>query len=255
MNQREKLIEHLEDALFAVIMNDYMEVEGAKLIELNERLKRDPEARVPEEADEKCRRLIRREYRKSRRKARGRSAYRVVSKAALVACCMILLFTTAFAASPALREKTLSLIIQAYDVSTEFEFHDAGRLAEDGQPAAEAGGRQLGNYCFSHIPEEFSFVEDYSDDVHEWMCYANDDGAMLYIEVLHTKGQFSADTEGAQYTEPVLINDFEGIYVEKDGVATYYLGDALHIGYIMVKGTGVDREVLDGVVDGIFYQE
>lgn len=47
MTKREQLIEQYEDALFALLMDSVAEEEGKKAIELNERLKADPEAEVP----------------------------------------------------------------------------------------------------------------------------------------------------------------------------------------------------------------
>ena len=44
MTKREQLIEQYEDALFALLMDSVAEEEGKKAIELNERLKADPEA-------------------------------------------------------------------------------------------------------------------------------------------------------------------------------------------------------------------
>ena len=49
MTKREQLIEQYEDALFALLMDSVAEEEGKKAIELNERLKADPEAEVPAE--------------------------------------------------------------------------------------------------------------------------------------------------------------------------------------------------------------
>lgn len=58
MTHHEKLVERYEDALFALMMEDVAETEGEKLQELNEQLKCDPAAEIPEELDERCIRTI-----------------------------------------------------------------------------------------------------------------------------------------------------------------------------------------------------
>ena len=62
MTKREQLIEQYEDALFALLMDSVAEEEGKKAIELNERLKADPEAEVPAEVRRRCEKLIRHEF-------------------------------------------------------------------------------------------------------------------------------------------------------------------------------------------------
>ena len=52
MTRRENLRDQYEDALFALLMDDLAWQEGERLLELNERLKNDPDADVPEEVME-----------------------------------------------------------------------------------------------------------------------------------------------------------------------------------------------------------
>lgn len=54
MTNHERLTEQYEDALFALLMDSVAEEEGKKAIELNERLKADPEAEVPAEVRRRC---------------------------------------------------------------------------------------------------------------------------------------------------------------------------------------------------------
>ena len=62
MNRKDELREAYEDALFALLMYDVAEHEGARLLEENERLKNDENAAVPESLDRKCRATIRRYF-------------------------------------------------------------------------------------------------------------------------------------------------------------------------------------------------
>ena len=122
MTHHEKLVERYEDALFALMMEDVAETEGEKLQELNEQLKCDPAAEIPEELDERCIRTIRTEFGKKNFKSARRGAvrvFRVISAATLI---MMLLFTTAFAASPSFRTQTLTALVEMFDDHSEIRF-------------------------------------------------------------------------------------------------------------------------------------
>ena len=124
MTHHEKLVERYEDALFALMMEDVAETEGEKLQELNEQLKRDPAAEIPKELDERCIRTIRTEFGKENFKSARRGAvrvFRVVSAATLI---MMLLFTTAFAASPSFRTQMISALVETFDDHSEIRFDD-----------------------------------------------------------------------------------------------------------------------------------
>ena len=94
MTRREKLQENFEDALFALLMEEVAEQEGQRLLEENEKLKRDPESTVPPEVDRRCLKTIRRAFAKTQRRAAGHTAYRVFRQAAMVAVVGMLLFVT-----------------------------------------------------------------------------------------------------------------------------------------------------------------
>ena len=56
----EVYIDSAGDDLLAELMPDFLEREGARYMELNERLQKDPSAAVPEELERKCLELIKR---------------------------------------------------------------------------------------------------------------------------------------------------------------------------------------------------
>ena len=71
MTNHERLTEQYEDALFALLMDSVAEEEGKQALELNERLKADPAAEVPESARRRCEATIRREFNRKRAKKLG----------------------------------------------------------------------------------------------------------------------------------------------------------------------------------------
>lgn len=59
MTDHEGLMEQYEDALFALLMEGVAEAEGEKALLLNEELKKDPNAEVPEAVRKRCEKTIR----------------------------------------------------------------------------------------------------------------------------------------------------------------------------------------------------
>lgn len=66
MNRREQIVENFEDAFMSLFMADIAEYEGQKFIGENERLKNDPNFKVPPELDRRCLRTINKTERKKR---------------------------------------------------------------------------------------------------------------------------------------------------------------------------------------------
>lgn len=130
MKHRQILAEQYEDALFALLMDEVAVAEGARLQELNERLKKDPESAVPNELEDKCLQTINKEFRRQHFAEVKRSSARVLKIIAAVALIAVLLFTTAFAASPSFRTKVLNTIIEVFDDHSEIRFYPAENHAD-----------------------------------------------------------------------------------------------------------------------------
>lgn len=91
MKTREQLQEEYEDALFALLMYDVAELEGRRAEEENERLRNDPNARVPEDLDRKCLQLINRHFLKKKFLRFAKRAG-LLAAILLVGCLLIRLF-------------------------------------------------------------------------------------------------------------------------------------------------------------------
>ena len=81
--KKEDLIEQYEDAAFALMMSNYAEQEGNRLLqEFEEAKARGEVPAVPEELDKKCRKLIHKAYQTERVKARIKKAFYFSGKTA-----------------------------------------------------------------------------------------------------------------------------------------------------------------------------
>ena len=218
MTQREQLMEQYEDILFALLMNDLMEVQGAAALEENERLKADPAAAVPLEIQRRCIRTINHCFAKQTRRAAGRACYIVFRKVAVAALVAILLFSTAFAASPALRRATLNFAMQTFMDHTDFWLDSSSEFT---------GATEFENYEIqaSWLPAGFAFSDSSKDNRGMRALYTDKTGAELEIQVFwKTDMKVSADTENAKLTQ-ISINGGEGLLIEKNNTSSIIWAD------------------------------
>lgn len=121
MTRQELLKEQYEDALFALLMDNFSAAQGKAAWEENERLKRDPAAAVPLPVQQRCLKQISRHFSRQYFRSVGRTCSRVVNRIAIVALISILLLTTAFAISPTFRSHALNLMINTLDDRTNLQ--------------------------------------------------------------------------------------------------------------------------------------
>ena len=175
MTKREQLREEYEDALFALMMDEFAVAEGEKALEENERLKKDPDFVVPTEVERRCLKTISRHCTEQSIHAAGRTFSRIVSKVAIVALVGMLLFTTAFAASPEFRANTLNWVIEVFDDRTEFSLLSPSIGEESGD-----SGYTLKT---AWLPDGYALIEENSNDSFVINTYQSSDGPEISIAV------------------------------------------------------------------------
>ena len=247
MTHHEKLVERYEDALFALMMEDVAETEGEKLQELNEQLKCDPAAEIPEELDERCIRTIRTEFGKKNFRSAGRGAvrvFRVISAATLI---MMLLFTTAFAASPSFRVQMLSALVETFDDHSETHFNDESNSAEMSKIRLEwmPKGYQVDSERFS----ESRLIVRAKGKSNESLNVA--------ATSISKSRSYSFDTEGAT-EESVMIQNNEAVVYQmktEDGDKITVLWTDMEKGWIVrVTGYNISKEDMLRISENIEIQ-
>lgn len=253
MNRREQLQEKYEDALFALLVEDMIEEEGARLRAENERLKQDPDAAVPEEVNKRCLKTIRSAFAREQRRTAGRSICRVFSKGAMVVVFCAMLFMVAYAASPEVRVKTLNLLIEISDVSTRLTLTSRGSKTD----IPKDGGVMLHGYQFPAAPDGFVLDEELSghDRKAAWAYYADQNGATIYLNVYKASegAPLNVDTENAQTVENISIHGNKGLLIEKGDRVDIVWGDIDQSTFCSVICTGIDREAAMELAGGVVF--
>lgn len=245
MNRREQLFQQCEDDIFSLLMLDYAEQEGARLEAENQRLKQDPEAAIPDSAYQKGLKAIQRGMRAKRRRTLARGANVVLHRVAVAVLIGVLLFTTAFAISPAFREGVRNLVVSMTAESADLELVTT---------EAAVGSDLLSHYVFPDCPEGFRLEKEGQDNSQRWQLFCDDVGNSICFSIQTAEERsFSIDITNEDSTEHLQINGYNGILIEKDGTYNIVYADTLHNTFVQIYCVGIERNVALNMISKISF--
>lgn len=238
MEQQEMLFEQYEDALFAMWMEPVARAEGRRLLEENERLKKDPSAAVPEAVLRRSRQTIARAFRRRTFSSARYVGKRLLYVAALTVLMCVVLVTAAVAVLPNARETLLNLVVEVLDTNTKFVI---GGSTENLLPLKA-----------KWLPEGFEISERGNDSMSAWKTYVSGDD---YISVYACYGDNTAhsiDTENA-YCEDLTIQGMSAQFTDNGYEKHITIFDERAGKVLDVMGEGVAREDLIKVAENLSY--
>ena len=241
MTRREDLLERLEETVFALMMEEVISVEGRKALEENERLKADKSFVVPEETYRKGLSTIKKHFSRNTRQATVRTMSKLISRVAVIALVLLLLFTTAFATIPKFRRETMNLLIEVFDDRTRIEFGEVEQRAGVSESDSLAGW----------IPEGFELVDKGETDSVFWEKYSNEKGATVEVDIYYSVGRAcEVDTEDA-IVEYVTINGYQSMLILKDDFVQVVCPRVESNGIYYVRGRDVNSDTILRIAENI----
>ena len=248
---RSRAAEHRENARLTQIMKAYAEKKGAEYLMKNEHLKQTAVPELTPQSYEQGKETIRRGTGRCHRR---RTIRRVLSAAAVIVLCLMVVTATALAVSPELRERVFRLFVER-----DGSFSLGETLEADIDPEV------IYHYSDPIVPEGYTDMEE--DRPEDNICYTRayyyPDGSTIVIYIITAAGNNSWGGPGEEpnVQEPVTIHDFEGYYEEYsfdwlDGDSLMFrLADTTHGAYIRVSGYGADitRETLQSIAEQLYY--
>ena len=249
--KKQKLLEQYDDAAFALLLDEYAEEEGARLMaefEAAQAAGQVPE--MPAELDEQCRRMIRRDRAKKRGIRAARSFRKVAVKAAVAVLVFIGLITTVVMSVEALRVPVLSFFIEHKE-----KFSVIDLTQDKNQPTTDpdAAVYPTGDSLMQFIPAGYESVYYYDVEGLISCGYQNPDGAAIIFDMSPGDSVYQFDTEDAFY-EYVKIEDIEIILIEKDGYRAVWLNSDQSIIYSLIASDLSKNEFLNIVTEIINLQ-
>lgn len=250
MNRNDRLYNDYEDALFALLMDEVAQEEGARLLAENERLKGDPNAAVPPELDKKSIETI--------RKALAGQAHRhahtvgwYLSRLAVAILAALLLFAVAYASSPDLRLRTLQMLIDNSDVSSRLSFAFGGNENESG--SAEKA-QTLAGYTLPELSRKYTMVDQGETSRNAWIEYAHANGSTIRINISKSSDSF-LDSEAVDECENIDIHGYSGKLYEKESAIYLSFYDTDHDKVIALYVTGLDKEMARAYAEQMSYAD
>ena len=225
MANRETRKEQYEDALFALLMDEMAQEDGEELLRLNEALKQDPNAAVPEAVQHRCEKVIGTAFSRRQFQTTGRRTARWFGRLLLAAILGILLFSAAFALSEDVRVATLNIVLEVMDDHTRITFEEdpsggAGQSGSVGQPDTTSGLEYHYNIALEWIPEGFvldggNYEENGTSD---YVVYRSQQDGMINVSVTPYSagltGSFS--TEDCEKKEVTVQDHLATLYITND---------------------------------------
>lgn len=240
MTRHEKLQEQYEDALFALLMDDFAAAEGKHALEENERLKHDASYAVPQDIHNRCLKHISRCCTKKTLRDSGRIFYRGFTKVAVIAMICTLLFTTAFAASPSFREDVLNFIVKTFEDRTELSFSDL-TLSEDDSPKSY-------RFTVNWLPAGYTLTDQVEDSFRSTNYYRMNSGGEMTISIFLGEGStLGMDTENAKI-EPVVIQGTPGLVSIKDEVVQLAWGNEENAYQVLMIANSTNSETIQDML-------
>ena len=211
-NTRKKLVENYEDALFALLMDDYMQKEGNQIIpDENDSID------IPDGMENRGLKSIRSGFRRLRLKRFLRSSGKIAVRIAIVVLAINFAFSTAFLSVEAFRVKVLNMMLEYQETHTAVQF----------QPSVGTGQTYTIDDIQHVVPNGYVFdpdqYEQYRDGERAFFC--NPDGLIIEWSSLPIATGLSLDTENADIVEEIKVGEYDGLLVEKNGCSQITWGD------------------------------
>lgn len=219
MTNRETRKEQYEDALFALLMDEMAQKDGEELLRLNEALKQDPNAAVPEAVQHRCEKVIGTAFSRRQFQTTGRRTARWFGRLLLAAILGILLFSAAFALSEDVRVATLNIILEVMDDRTRITFEE-DPSGGAGQPDTTSGLEYHYNIALEWIPGGFELDNgDFKENgTSDYVSYLSPQDGMIVVSVTPYSTGFtgSFSTEDCEKKEVTVQDHQATLYITND---------------------------------------
>lgn len=247
MTSHEKLMAEYEDALFAVLMQQAMEAEGAALRKENERLAHAMTPPIPADTDARMLAAMDAAFGELERecgwKGRGKPL-RVLLIAALVSA---LLMSAVYASVPAVQEKVDALI--AHTTGTILSFDAQDELFPVGE-----GYQVICGYCYEEPLEcrvDFALeTVHYDEAIVQYKPLSG--GEVYYYFAVHNADALNIGIGDAE-VEELRIGGYDALVVDYQNreYLSVYLLDHKRNKVVEISGWGVERSVLESIASDI----
>lgn len=227
IERKEDLIEQYEAAAFALMMSEYAEQEGLRLLQEFEEAKAKSEVPViSEELDKKCRTMIHKAYKKERIKERTKCFLSIAGRTAAVWFVVIGLCATLIVSVEALRTPVINYIIEQHDQFTTINL-DKEPSEPTTQSTTEYSPSPYGETPLDGLlPDGYNIAQLRVHDNGTFVAqYKDSFGNIISLSSTLSDGHINIDTENAN-ARVAAIGGFSVYIIENDSKLTFFWFDA-----------------------------
>ena len=247
-NRTELLREQYEDALFTLLMDEYAEETGEKLLE---EFNHSESAEMPADLDDECRKMIRQHFSRQKNKIRISKTLRFIAKSIATIVVVFGLASTLFFSVDAIRTPVMNFLLEhrkGYLLITRDP--ESSSITVNPQDHLPQDPTSLGFL----LPEGYKLLKYTSKTSGTFfVCYTNEAGDIVQLQTVLDNGKFIIDTENA-VTESVTISGYKGTLVQKEGFALIWHVPEADLIYTFYASNLTRDEVLQ-IALAIAYQD
>lgn len=214
-----------KDAILNILLDDYAGLDVAQVLqEFEEKAEAGDLPDVPEDIDQSCRRQIRKIFACERRTQLLRKATKILVKVAVLTLMLIGLSTVTVISVEALRIPVLRFVVESFDRHSTLYIE--GETEEQIHTAEE-----ICRILDKNVPDDYKLVQrSIANDGSLCIMYTGDNSRILSLTVFASQQTIQFDTENVEYI-PLLIDDYQAYFVEKNGFSIMWFDDKNQVVY------------------------
>lgn len=246
----ENVQEQYENALVALIMDEYTEAEGAMLLkEFKEADEKGEVPDVPADLDAACRKKIHSHFAKQRSEKTLRCVVKTVAKSAAMLLVVLGFASVLIFSVEAFRVPVINFFLEQHE-----HFSVIGHGGSD-EPQRETNEHQGNNDVplAGLVPNEY-LLKKYvpKENGTYYVSYENGTGERVVCQCNPGYGLSSYDTEDIEI-EPVKVKDCEGVLIRKDGIKMIWYVSEEDRTY-QIKATNLELDIIWQMAETIIEQ-
>lgn len=248
MKTHRQLLDSYQEASWALAMEQVALRQGEQARALEEQLRNDPQAAVPQEVIDHCKDTIRRKF----AVAPVRRVKSVLTKVLAAAVICALMTSVACAFSPEFKAFLLRAFYSIADTFTSITFQDPqeGNLAEEQEPLdLEFHGLE-----FEWLPEGYEYVDGEESPTAQWVDFENEKSDLIRCRVARADNvtAYNYNHSGDSITS-VDVGDYPGQIVQNENGSTLVWVDSQRMKSITIFVTNLSQDRLLQLAESLRY--
>lgn len=246
-SRHDELQERYEDALFALMMDEYLRVQGQKALEENKRLKESLSHTISNGINEKIKKLILHRFSSQKMRLTRKKFVKILNYIAVAVCCALLMTATALAVSPTLREKVFRLLVTVSEKDTQFQFLYNGKH----ENSVDYTVGEIQDFIVGWIPDGFIFEKE--ERFTDYIIYTFYTIEEQYLNIEKATGDamtFSVDTEDAEISY-ISIHGTSALMSEKEDCIIITWAEEETATIFCISGEGISKKDMIKVAQNV----